>query len=178
MLCGRISCIGFWKSVENRMSEEAFSYEYRWAGVHEWVPAMDMIWRTFQKFEGDVYTEEGIQNFYDFITDGQLYRAFLNGSYRMMVALDKGRIIGVASVRNRNHLSLLFVEEVYHRRGVGRGLLERLSVYLKTQMNESILTVKASPYAVEFYKKVGFQITAPEECISGMLVTAMQKELK
>lgn len=49
----------------------------------------------------------------------------------MMVALDGERVIGAASVRNYNHLSLLFVDEEYHHRGIGRDLMRRMCEYLK-----------------------------------------------
>ena len=86
-------------------------FEVRWAKEEEWGPAMRMIWRTFLRFEGRDYTREGIRNFYDFITDDDLYVAFLKGEYQLMVALDGQKVIGAGSIRNRNHLSLLFVEE-------------------------------------------------------------------
>ena len=162
---------------KGRKSMETLAYEYRWAKVDEWIPAMDMIWRTFQKFEGDIYTEQGVKNFYEFITDYDLYRAFLNGKYRLMIALDDNKIIGAASVRDRRHLSLLFVDEAYHYRGVGRTLVDRLCDYVKTQLGEPCMTVRSSPYAVDFYKKIGFRAVSPQECIEGMFVTAMEKEL-
>ncbi len=159
------------------MSETAIPYECRWAKADEWIPAMDMVWRTFLKFEGNDYTEEGIRNFYEFITDKDLYRAFLRGNYQMMVALDGTKIIGAASVRNQNHLSLLFVDEAYHRRGVGRTLMDRMCQYLKGEAGEKYMSLKASPYAVEFYHKIGFRTVAPEEEFSGIRVTAMEKSL-
>lgn len=41
-------------------------YQIRWARRNEWVPAMEMIWKTFRKYEGRDFTEEGIQHFFDF----------------------------------------------------------------------------------------------------------------
>ena len=38
----------------------------RWEKEEEWAPAMQMVWRTFLKFEGRDYTEEGIKNFFDY----------------------------------------------------------------------------------------------------------------
>ena len=108
----------------------AGTYEIRWAEDKDWIPAMHMIWKTFLKFEAVDYTEEGIRNFYDFITDEHLYKSFLQGRYQMMVALDGERVIGAASVRNYNHLSLLFVDEEYHHRGIGRDLMRRMCEYL------------------------------------------------
>lgn len=157
------------------MTRADFPYEIRWARVQEWRAAMDMVWKTFLKFEGEDYTEEGIRNFYDFITDGKLYASFLEGEYQVMVALDGARIIGLASVRSRNHLSLLFVDEDYHHKGVGRALMKRLCRYLQEDAGERYMSLKAAPYAVNFYRKLGFQTVRPEEEYSGIRVTSMEK---
>lgn len=150
-------------------------FEVRWAKEEEWGPAMRMIWRTFLRFEGRDYTQEGIRNFYDFITDDDLYVAFLKGEYQLMVALDGQKVIGAGSIRNRNHLSLLFVEEGYHRRGVGRAILTAVCDYLKQEAGEKYISLKAAPYAVNFYRRLGFRAVRPEEEYSGIRVTEMEK---
>lgn len=159
------------------MSEAAKAYEVRWAKKEEWAPAMKMIWKTFLKYEGEDYTEEGIRNFFEFITADELYVSFLKGDYQMMVALDKERVIGAASVRNRNHLSLLFVDEDYHYRGVGRMLMTRMCDYLKKEAGERYMSLNAAPYAVNFYRKLGFIAVRPEDVYSGIRVTSMEKVL-
>lgn len=157
------------------MSDKQTPYEVRWARQEEWNPAMTMIWKTFMKYDSKDYTDEGIRNFLDFITDDALYRAFLAGSYQMMVALDEQRIIGAASIRNRNHLSLLFVDEEYHYRGVGSMLMDRMCRYLEAEAGEKYMSLKAAPYAVDFYRKLGFCVVKPEEEYSGIRVTPMEK---
>lgn len=152
-------------------------YEIRWARESEWVPAMKMIWRTFLQYDGKDYTQEGIKSFFDFITDDDLYTAFLRGEYQMMVALAQGRIIGAGSLRNRNHLSLLFVDGAYHHMGVGSTILIRLCDYLEHEMGERYISLKAAPYAVDFYTKLGFRTVRPEEEHSGIRVTTMIKVL-
>lgn len=159
--------------MENGKRQEP--YEIRWAREEEWAPAMKMIWRTFLKFEGKEYTREGIKNFFDFITDDDLHAAFLRGEYRLMVALDGETVIGAGSIRSRNHLSLLFVEEAYHRRGVGRAILMKLCDYLEKEAGERFMSLKAAPYAVDFYRKLGFMVIRPEEEYSGIRVTSMEK---
>lgn len=152
-------------------------YYVRWARESEWAPAMKMIWKTFLRFEGRDYTQEGIRNFFDFITDDDLYVAFLKGTYRMMVAVDGEKIIGAGSIRNKNHLSLLFVDENYHHMGIGSALLTGLCDYLKKEAGEKCMSLKAAPYAVNFYRKQGFKAVKPEEEYSGIRVTAMEKLL-
>lgn len=146
----------------------------RWASPDDWQSTMSMIWKTFLKYEAVDYTEEGIQNFYDFITNGRIYKMFLEGNYLMMVALDHDRIIGVISVRNGNHISLLFVDEEYHKKGIGRELIRKMSEYLKYSRNQIYVSVKAAPYAVGFYRRVGFRECSPEQEFSGIRVTSMQ----
>lgn len=150
-------------------------YEIRWARESEWGPAMRMIWRTFMKYEGKDYSEEGVKSFYEFITDDDLYISFLKGSYQMMVAVDRGNIIGAGSIRGRNQLSLLFVDENYHHRGVGSAILRKLCEYLRIEAGEPSMFLQAAPYAVDFYKKQGFYAIRPEMEYSGIRVTPMEK---
>ena len=150
-------------------------YEVRWAKQDEWAPAMRMIWRTFIKYDGRDFTEEGIRHFFDFITDGNLYASFLKGEYQLMVALDGDDVIGAGSIRDRNRLSLLFVEEAYHHKGVGSAILKRLCEYLKTEEGERYMSLQAAPYAVNFYRKQGFRAVRPEMEFSGIRVTPMEK---
>lgn len=148
----------------------------RWAKTDEWVPAMKMIWDTFLKYEGRDYTEEGIKSFLEFITDESLYAAFLRGEYRLMVALHRRSIIGAGSLRDGNRLSLLFVEEAYHRKGVGSAILWKLCHYLE-KAGESSISLQAAPYAVDFYRKQGFHVVEPEREYDGIRVTLMEKSL-
>lgn len=129
------------------------------------------------KFVSPDYTEEGVKEFFEFITDDDVYIAFLRGTYRVLVALDGDKIIGVASLRNMNILSLLFVDAEYHRKGVGRILVELMGDYVRRNNNEFFFRVKASPYAVNFYKSVGFYATGDEQERGGIRVTPMEKVL-
>ncbi len=150
-------------------------YEVRWAGKAEWVPAMDVVWRTFLQHEGKEYPEEGVKHFFDFITDYGLYESFLRGEYRLMVALCGEEIVGAGSVRDGNHLSLLFVDDAFHHRGIGSAILRELCAYLKTEAGERYMSLEAAATAVEFYRKQGFRAVGPQMEISGIRLTPMEK---
>lgn len=152
-----------------------FPYQIRWAAAADWEETMNMIWKTFLRFEAEDYTPEGIANFRSFISDGQIYQMFLEGNYLMMVALDAERIIGAISVRSRNHISLLFVDEAYHKKGVGRALVSAMAEYLRKERKQLFMSVKAAPYAVGFYRRLGFHSCSPEQEYSGIRVTSMEK---
>lgn len=139
---------------------------------NEWEDAMGLVWKTFLRFEGDVYSKEGIDNFRDFITDQVLRRMFLAGEYIMYGAFYRGEIVGVASLRNKEHVSLLFVDESFHKNGIGRILIETLRDYEKG-IGGYRLTVNASPYAVGFYHRVGFVDTNIQQIKDGICFTPM-----
>lgn len=149
-------------------------YQIRNAYRDEWDDAMTLAWKTFMQFEADGYTAEGIKNFEDFITDTTLYRMFIMGAYQMFVALDHNQIIGMITLRDASHISLLFVDEKYHRQGIGRALIEYLREYLLSEAGVSRVTVNAAPYGVAFYHKLGFRDLRPEEEKDGIKYTPME----
>lgn len=126
------------------------------ASKEDWEPAMEVAWRTFLKFEAMEYGKEGTDHFLEFISGEQLYEMFLNGEYKVVVAKKSKKVLGVASLRAGNHVSLLFVDEKYHKLGIGKKLLAFLQSNC-LEKDSVTLTVNAAPYAVNFYEKVGFE---------------------
>ena len=111
------------------------------------------------KFEAKDYGREGIENFKKFISDPVLRRMFLLGTYHMYVATCNEKIVGMITLRDKNHISLLFVDEAYHRRGIGRRLIDTIAAFSKEEYGKNEITVNAAPYGTEFYHKVGFYNT-------------------
>ncbi|MCM1155425.1 MAG: GNAT family N-acetyltransferase [Roseburia sp.] len=149
-------------------------YQIRSAYRDEWDDAMALAWKTFLQFEADTYTMEGIRHFEDFITDTTLHRMFIMGAYQMFVALEGKKIVGMITLRNAAHISLLFVDAGYHRQGIGRALIEYLREYLLSEAGVSKVTVNAAPYGVGFYHKLGFRDLRPEEERDGIRYTPME----
>lgn len=151
-----------------------FPYEVRTAFSDEWNDSMELAWRTFLKFEASDYTAEGIENFNDFVTDNSLFRMYAEGKYPLFVAVYDKQIIGMITIRNENHISLLFVEEEYHHLGVGRALIQCSVKYIREKMGKDRVTVFAAPYGREFYHKLGFEDLGPQMQKDGILYTPME----
>ena len=150
------------------------SYQIRSAYRDEWQDAMALAWKTFLQFEADVYTPEGVKNFENFITDSTLHRMFIMGEYQLFIALDRHKIVGMITLRNSTHISLLFVDAAYHRKGIGRALIKHLTDYLLTEVGADRVTVNSSPYGIGFYHKIGFRDLSPEEARDGIIYTPME----
>lgn len=146
----------------------------RMAKEEDWDNAMELAWKTFLKFEANDYSEKGIRSFEEFITDSTLHRMFILGKYQMLVAEMNHKMIGMITLRDESHISLLFVDADYHKKGVGRNLIEALKKYLKTELGIFHLTVNAAPYGIGFYHKLGFyDLDLPKEN-DGIIYTPME----
>jgi len=145
---------------------------------NEWDDAMALAWRVFMQFEARDYSPEGIESFQDFITDSMLYRMFLMGEYQLFAAYEKERMIGMISLRNQTHISLLFVDARYHRRGIGKQLIQYVGDYVAREEGHDFITVNAAPYAVGFYHRVGFSDTDVRQYNDGIWYTPMKKTVK
>ena len=154
--------------------ENSLPCQIRFARSDEWDEAMTLVWKTFLVFEAPVYLPEGIRSFENFITDSTLKRMFELGAYQMLVAIYDGKIVGMITLRDKAHISLLFVEEQYHFMGVGKALVFHLCHYLKNEAGERRITVNASPYGVDFYRRIGFRDTGPEAQSDGIRYTPME----
>ncbi|MBP3198285.1 MAG: GNAT family N-acetyltransferase [Butyrivibrio sp.] len=139
---------------------------------------MDLAWNTFVRFDAPDYSPEGIENFRKFVNDEMLRNMFIAGHYQLFVAVDEGRYVGMLSLRERKHISLLFVDERYHRHGIASALLTYVSRYALTEEGVDKLTVNSSPYAIGFYHKKGFRDLQSETEADGIRYTPMELRLK
>ena len=143
------------------------------AEADDWEEAMELAWRTFLKFEAPDYSKEGTEHFLEFISGQELYKMFLCGEYKLLVARDEKKIVGVASLRTGSHISLLFVDEHYHKQGIATRLVAALQREFMT--GECVqLTVNAAPYAVGFYEKLGFIKTDDFKTADGITYLPMR----
>ena len=77
----------------------------------------------------------------------------------MYGAFDGDTIIGIMTMRKESHVMLVFVDAKHHKQGVVRKLFEH--IFKEIVLDNSAITditVNSSPYAVGFYKHLGFTV--------------------
>ena len=144
----------------------------------DWDGAMKLAWDTFAKFNAPDFSREGVENFDRFVHDDMLRKMFVAGHYQLFVATEDDRYVGMLSLREKKHISLLFVDSDYHRYGVATALLRYVSEYALAEEGVDSLTVNASPYAIGFYHKRGFRDVGPETTKDGIRYFPMELNLK
>lgn len=87
---------------------------------------------------------------------------------------DAGVIKGVAELKQRRHVAMLFVDPACQRQGVGEALL----AVLVAQARTSVLSVSASVPSVGFYARNGFQCSGEVAEVAGLVYQPMERTLE
>jgi GNAT superfamily N-acetyltransferase len=139
----------------------------------------ELVWSVFEEFESPGYTQEGIDEYKKFILPANIKARCKTEQFAVICCKDGGEIIGVIAVRDNAHIALLFVKKEYHRRGIARKLLSlALKKCYRTNHNLKALTVNSSVYAVDIYRKMGFEKTDSQQEKNGIKFTPMKFTIK
>lgn len=151
--------------------------QIREADANDWEEAMNLAWKTFLKFEAPVYPPRGTESFLEFISEPRLFEMFRERLYRMYIAVsESGSILGMITLRNETMISLLFVDEMYHRKGIGTQLIRYAASIIKEEYGKDFCIVLSAPYALNFYRKLGFYVTGSMIINDGIYSTPMRMD--
>ena len=161
--------------------------------------ALDLITKVYHEYNGRDDAEEAKEKFKELIdydwhkkhlegelellepSEGKLERDeegficigsfYMPPDFRMWICEDTeiNKIVGVLAMYNE-HVYWMFVDGKYHCRGIARSLFDMMLDELKPER----LTVSASPYAAEVYRKFGFVDTDTEQIANGIRYIPME----
>lgn len=137
----------------------------------------EMIWKVFSEFEAPDYSNEGIKTFKEFIKPQRLLREIKKGDLKIYCCFAEEKLVGVLAFRNAKHISLLFVDKGYQKKGIAKKLLKIGESDIKDNPKVKEITVNSSPYAVKIYKKLGFISTDNMQEKDGIKFMPMKKDL-
>ncbi|MGL6108028.1 GNAT family N-acetyltransferase [Romboutsia sp.] len=136
--------------------------------------ALELVKNVFMEFDAPDYSKEGVDEFIvQIIESKEFINKFKTGEQIMIGAFYNNKIIGVLAISIRNHLSLVFVDKEYHRKGIATKLFNEILSRLKLK-NIDKIRLNSSPYAIQFYKKIGFIATDIEQIKNGIRYTPME----
>jgi Predicted acyltransferase len=137
----------------------------------------NLIRTVFDEFVAPGYSDAGNNFFYDYIGPEKIRERFLNGNV-LLTAQNQGEIVGFIEVRDGNHISLLFVDKSWHKKGIAKRLLAK-AVALCREKNSgwNYFEVNASPYSEKIYDRMGFKKTSDIQNVNGLKFIPMKMEL-
>ena len=122
------------------------------------------------------YTEEGRAAFREYVTASSLVGD--DAENFAIIARLQGSLVGIAKMKRKNHLSMLFIAAHCQGNGYGRRLLEAAVAECQARNpGVSSITANSSRFAFPFFLKQGFQAVAKEEDVHGIRFTPVRREL-
>jgi GNAT superfamily N-acetyltransferase len=143
----------------------------------EEVEVCNLVARSFNEFVAPDFPEEGLDEFFNYANPRAL-RKRSEGNHFVLVAEAEGVIAGMTEIREMRHVSMLFVDKVFHRRGIAKNLLNAALDRIKSNGRPpGKVTVHSSRFAVPFYESIGFVRTEDEKIIHGVIHIPMALNL-
>ena len=136
-------------------------YEIRLAMDDDIAPALDLAWRMFVKYDSIDYGVEHTERMRESIED-RLKNLSIYTQRLMMVALVGGKVVGMLETYGTNRISLLFVDNEYHRKGIATAMMCKIASELKMRGYDRIV-LNSSPHGLPFYKHFGFTVEDEEK---------------
>lgn len=125
-----------------------------------------LVKRVFNAFIAPGYTEEGVKTFFDIVTP-QYIKSLYDRNGFVLAAVEDEKVIGTIAVRDRNYITLLFIDSQFHKRGIGSKLLHEAIPRIKMNGSEKA-EVHAAPLAATWYESMGFTKVAEETVEKGI----------
>lgn len=148
--------------------------EYRELTPNDLPEGSQLVWNVFAEFVAPDYVEEGVATFRRFTEPEQLTQLLAGGRFFFLGCFDGRKPVGLIALRDYNHISLLFVDKCYQRRGIARELFTRAKdkcLLANPELKE--ITVNSSPYAASIYQRVGFNKTGKATVTDGITYIPM-----
>ena len=142
----------------------------------EYREMFELIWDVFRIYVQPDWSSEGTTFFFEhFISENADYRQKVDrGEETCYGAFEGDKLVGVMTVSQHGNLSCAFVLPDYQRKGIGRALFQRVCEHIRAEHPLPFeIKLNASPYAVPFYRTLGFQAVAEKSEYHGMVSTPM-----
>ena len=151
-------------------------HKYNPSNLHE---VASLIRKTFRKFNSKEGTKKGIKeylDYYDTKKNIDNVKETFSKNTIFFVIKKNNKIIGIIRGR-KNKIGNLFVKGEYHKKRIGRKLVEKFEKEAKKQKSKEI-KISTSLYSVPFYKKMGYKKITGIRNIKGLKIQPMKKRLK
>lgn len=151
-------------------------YIVRIATEREVEQALDMALSVFEACEAPLFSREATTTFKAlFIENPTFIGACKEGKCLLAVALAEDIPVGMMAMESQSmHISLVFVDPKWHKRGIASALFSFLvKECMKLNPKASAVTVNAMPKGIPFYDKKGFVQSGQPFDRGGILYTPM-----
>lgn len=142
--------------------------------------ALQLAWKVFSEYEAPEYAQGGIQEFQRYLSLPDMRERVEIKGFLVWVCMAEETIVGMLGASpapEGSHINLLFVDGAHHRKGIARALFQAMLTHCLAQDITGKIAVNSSPYAVEAYRRLGFQEIKEEQTVNGIRFIPMERPL-
>lgn len=132
--------------------------------------------QTFLQFEAMDYDPQGIESFRAAVNVDILRRQMDTDQLEMWGFYEGDQLYGVIALRRKRYITLLFVDKKWHKKGIGRRLVEH--AVAASRGHTDALVVRSSLFAIPFYEHLGFATMDSIQLDDGTTYLPMRLEIK
>lgn len=136
--------------------------------------ALKLIKSVFDEFIGYKFSKKGRKEFYHFISFENIITKYKEKKLIFFGYFLDNKLVGVIALRDESHISLLFVDKNYQGRGIAKALFKEIVSICESDYSITKISVNSSPYAINFYRKIGFLAIEKEKVKNGIRFTPME----
>ena len=139
--------------------------------------ALDIIWSVFCMDVAEVYEQEGIDAFREYLRPEHMDELCEKGELFMFGVFEGEELEGTISLQARGHICNYYVKKSCQGKGAGRLLFNYAKMYCKDVLHKTQMTVDAAPKAVEKYVHMGMKTTDDTQIVHGKCYVPMSMDI-
>jgi len=141
--------------------------------------ALDLVNNVFREFVAVDYSEQGKITFENYLKNKyeEVASDLISGHKKVWAYFQDNTILGVIATRDISHISLMFVDKQYHKKGIAKQMFHFVVDELKKNGDITQITVNSSHYAEGVYEHLGFVKTGERQEKDGIIFTPMMNVL-
>ena len=131
-----------------------------------------VLWKSFYAAEKNNHSMAGMEKFRDLTSAVSLSINTFDGKTLLYGLFSNEKLCAVGALREKKHIVMLYVHPEEQKKGYGVKLLS----YMEAVCQGERITLNSSDVAVEFYKKMGYEVSSPRRVEEEMIFTPMIKK--
>ncbi len=148
--------------------------EYRALKHEEILSALHMVWDVFSQDVAPDYTQQGIDDFRNFILYENIENLWNNQQLLLFGAVDKQEVMGVIALQPNGMIRLFYVRKDKQGQGIGKQLFQMAYNCCAQNLKVTKIWVHAAPGAVEKYQHLGMVQNGPMQTENGKMFVPME----
>ena len=139
---------------------------------------LQLAWDVFEDEVAPFYSEEGVEEFRNFIKYEHIISMINNREITFFKVLEGEELCGMSAIGPDGHIFLMATNSAWSGKGAEDKLFNAMKQYCIIERRVMQMTVNATPNLVPVYQKLGFTITRPEQEKNGAHYVSMLYYIK